>query len=56
MPKKVKSSIPDIYCVKCKKKTGNKGEVATITTKNGRKMLQTKCAICGTKKCQFVKG
>ncbi len=43
-----------MYCVKCKKKTGN-GVVTTQTTKNGRTMATSPCSVCSTKKCQFVK-
>ncbi len=42
------------YCVKCKAKTGNTNE-SLATTKNGRKMLKSKCQKCHGSKCQFVK-
>ncbi len=44
-----------IYCVKCKAKTANSGTPKNKTTKNGRSMVQCKCAKCGTVKSQFVK-
>ena len=42
------------YCLKCRKGT------ETITprvssTSNGRKMILSKCAICGSKKSRFIK-
>jgi len=40
------------YCVKCGKKTKNVKE--HIVSKNGRKMLKSNCAVCGTKKNEFV--
>ena len=43
------------YCVKCKRKTANKGGVQICATKNNRKMVKSKCA-CGTTKCQFLPG
>jgi len=43
-----------IYCVKCKKKTETTNEHET-TTKNGKRMLAGNCAVCGTKKGQFIK-
>jgi len=45
-----------MFCVRCKKRTANGGAVKTRTTKNGRKQAYTKCSVCDTKKCQFVKG
>lgn len=42
-----------IYCVKCKKKTKD-GKISYKYAKNGRKMMNAKCAICGTQKNQFV--
>jgi hypothetical protein len=57
MPKVVKSSsssLPLIYCVKCRRKTGNISPHLT-ETKNNRKMVKCECADCGTTKCLFVK-
>ena len=45
----------NIYCVKCRSKTGNATKPVKRTTSNGRSMIQTTCKTCGTKKSQFVK-
>ena len=45
----------NLYCVKCKKKTQNGGEIKIVKTKNGRKMKKVKCAICDIFKTQFTK-
>ena len=37
------------YCLKCRKNTENK-DVKMIKTKNGRVILSSKCAVCGSKK------
>jgi len=42
------------YCLKCKTKTGSIGSEIT-TTKNNRTMEISKCSVCGTKKCRFIK-
>lgn len=42
------------YCVKCKTKTGSANPVEKVA-KNGRAMLQSQCAVCGTTKSQFIK-
>ena len=42
------------YCLKCKKNT----EIINprvSNTSNGRKMILSKCAICGSKKSGFIK-
>ena len=44
----------DTYCVKCRKKTKNLNS-NTFETKNGRLIMQPKCADCGIKKARFVK-
>ena len=36
------------YCLKCRK---NKA----VKTKNGRIMLSSNCAVCGSKKSRFIK-
>ena len=42
------------YCVKCREKTENL--ISKISkTKNGRLIMQSKCAECGIKKSKFVK-
>ena len=42
------------YCSKCKKDTKNIVS-KVLKTKNGRLMLSSKCAICGSKKSRFMK-
>ena len=42
------------YCLKCKKDTKNV-DSKMLKTKNGRAILSSKCAICGSKKSRFVK-
>ena len=42
------------YCVKCRKKPENL-DSKIFETKNGRIMMQSKCAACGIKKSRFVK-
>ena len=42
------------YCLKCKKNTKNIDE-KMIKTKNGRFVLSSKCAACGSKKSKFMK-
>ena len=37
------------YCLKCRKDTEN------INPSNGRTMVLSKCAICGSKKSRFIK-
>lgn len=59
MPKKAtkveQALIPDIFCVKCKSATENReGSAQFKTSKNGRKMVQTKCDVCETKKSRFL--
>ena len=41
-------------CLKCKKNAKNK-DAKMIKTKNGRLMLLSKCAVCGSKKSRFMK-
>ena len=43
-----------IYCVKCRKNAENL-DLAIFKTKNGRLIMQSKCANCGIKKSRFVK-
>ena len=47
------------YCLKCKKKKKKKNtesiEPKASATSNGRTMVLSKCAICGSKKSTFVK-
>ena len=43
------SETIEIYCVKCKAKTGSK-DIEAITMKNGRPSTRSICVECGTKK------
>ena len=43
-----------MYCVKCKKRTETSNERFT-TSKNGKRMKQGTCVVCGKTKTQFVK-
>ena len=42
------------YCRKCKRNTKNI-DSKLIKTKNGRLILSSKCAVCGSKKSRFMK-
>ena len=42
------------YCLKCKNNTENKNPRVSKTN-NGKTMLLSKCAICGSKKSRFIK-
>ena len=42
------------YCLKCKKNTKNI-DAKMMKTKNGRFVLSSKCAVCGTKRTKFMK-
>ena len=42
------------YCLKCKKNTENINPKFS-TTSNGKTMILSKCAICGSKKSKFIK-
>ena len=42
------------YCLKCKKYTKNiKPQISS--TSNGKTMMTSKCAICNSTKCKFIK-
>ena len=41
-------------CLKCKKDTENV-DSKILKTKNGRTLLSSKCAVCGSKKSRFMK-
>lgn len=41
------------YCMRCKRKTANKGESVRVAS-NGVRMLHSHCGVCNTKKCQAV--
>ena len=42
------------YCLKCRKDTENINSRVSKTS-NGRTMVLSKCAICGSKKSRFIK-
>ena len=42
------------YCLKCRKDTENINPKVSNTS-NGRTMILSKCAICGSKKSRFIK-
>ena len=42
------------YCLKCKKNTKNINPQVSSTS-NGKIMILSKCAICGSKKSKFIK-
>ncbi len=44
----------DLYCVKCKTRTGT-NDLTTIVTKNNRHAATGTCVICNTKKFRFIK-
>ena len=41
------------YCLKCKKYTKNIN-LQVSSTRNGKMMILSKCAICGSKKSKFI--
>lgn len=43
-----------MYCVKCKQKTESIN-ITEVISKNNRKLMKSICAICGSRKCQFIK-
>ena len=43
------SEAAEIYCVKCKARTGSK-DIEAVTMKNGRAAARAICVDCGTKK------
>ena len=42
------------YCLKCQKSTESINSKGSITT-NGKVMILSTCAICGSKKSKFIK-
>ena len=42
------------FCLKCRKDTENI-DPEISSTSNGKAMILTKCAICGSKKSRFIK-
>ena len=43
----------DLYCVKCKARTGTINET-TVVTKNNRNAITGNCVTCGRKKFRFI--
>ena len=43
------------YCLKCKKKNTESINPKVSKTTNGKTMVLSKCAICGSKKSKFIK-
>ena len=43
------------YCLKCKKKNTENIDPKVLASSNGRVMILSKCAICGSKKSRFIK-
>ena len=43
-----------LYCLKCKKNT-ERINPKVLKTTNGKTMILSKCAICGSKKSKFIK-
>ena len=43
-----------LYCLKCKKYTESINP-KVLKTRNGKIMVVSKCAICGSKKTKFIK-
>ena len=44
----------ELYCLKCKKHTKNM-DPQVSSTSNGKLMILSKCAICGSRKSKFIK-
>ena len=42
-----------LYCLKCKKHTENINQKVSSTS-NGKMMMLSKCAICGSRKSKFI--
>ena len=42
------------YCLKCKKHTKNINP-QVYSTSNGKRMILSKCAVCGSRKSKFIK-
>ena len=42
------------YCLKCRKDTDDR-DPKILSSSNGRAMVLSKCAICGSKKSRFFK-
>jgi RNase P subunit RPR2 len=46
--------MKNIYCIKCRKFTNNKGKINYHKSSNNRKYITIKCKICGTLKSKFI--
>ena len=44
----------ETYCLSCRKNTENTN-LKIVKSKNYRSMIQSNCAICGSKKSRFIK-
>ena len=44
----------ETYCLSCRKDTKNTNP-RIVKSKNNRSMIQSNCAICGSKKSRFIK-
>ena len=44
----------ETYCLSCRKNTENTN-LKIVKSKNNRSMIQSNCAICGSKKSRFIK-
>ena len=45
----------ETYCLKCKKRKTKNIDPKISGTSNGKSMILSKCAICGSKKSRFIK-
>ena len=46
--------LKETYCLSCRKYTKSTDQ-RIVKSKNGRSMIQSNCAICGSKKSRFIK-
>ena len=46
--------LKETYCLSCRKNTENIN-LKIVKSKNERSMVQSNCAICGSKKSRFIK-
>ena len=46
--------LKETYCLSCRKYTKSTDQ-RIVKNKNGRSMIQSNCAICGSKKSRFIK-
>ena len=44
----------ETYCSKCRKYTKNR-KPQLSSTSNGKTMMVSKCAVCNSRKCKFIK-